>query len=154
MKHFRSGYFSAMEKVTQVVSVEAVQTRSGKTRFVLRDSDGGEYTTFRPRIGEAAAAFEGRRARIEYHEEERNGFQNVYLDSIAAVDSDDGADGSGDGPAGDESADEVAWKAAIDAAPWLLGTDHPKREVPPDELFDKLRPFKERVADDIEEDGG
>jgi hypothetical protein len=137
-----------MEKVTKVASVEAVETRSGKTRYVLRDADGGEYTTFRPRIGEAAAAFEGRRARIEFHEEERNGFQNVYLDSIAAA-----PDQEGESDAHDESADEVAWKAAIDAAPWLLGSDKPKREVPPDELFDKLRPFKEKVADDIEEDG-
>ena len=133
----------------QVASVEAVQTRSGKTRYVLRDADGNEYTTFRPRIGQAATAFEGRRARIEYHEEERNGFQNVYLDAIEAADS---ADGGGEaGGAHDESADEVAWKATIDAAPWLLGTDHPDREVPPEELFDKLQPFKEMVADDIDD---
>jgi hypothetical protein len=51
----------------------------------------------------------------------------------------------------DESADEVAWKAAIDAAPWLLGTDHPKQEVPPEELFEKLQPFKEMVSEDIED---
>jgi hypothetical protein len=136
------------QKETSVESVDTVETRSGKTRWVLRDSDGDEYTTFRPKIGQTAAAFEGRRARIEFHEEERNGFRNVYLDGIEAADQEDG-------PAGDhkEHADEVAWKAATDAAPWLLGTDRPKEEVPPDELYDKLKPFKERVAEDIEEDG-
>jgi hypothetical protein len=150
MKHHRLGYPVHMEKVTQVASVEAIETRSGKTRYVLRDGEGNEYTTFRPKIGQAAVAFDGRRVRIEFHEEERNGFQNVYLDSIEAAPDGEGAT-EGDH---DESADEVAWKAAIDAAPWLLGSDKPKREVPPDELFDKLRPFKERVADDIEDDGG
>jgi hypothetical protein len=135
-----------MEKIATVESVEAVETRSGKTRYVLRDSDGDEFTTFRPRIGQAATAFEGRRARIEYHEEERNGFQNVYLDAIEPADEPEPERED------DDSADEVAWKAAIDAAPWLLGTDHPKREVPPDELFEKLHPFKEKVVEDIEED--
>ena len=133
-----------MQKVTTVDTVEQVQTRSGNTRYVVRDADGDEFSTFRPQIGQAAAAFEGRRARIEYHEEERNGFTNVYLDGIEAAD---------DAPGGehDDSADEAAWQAAVDAAPWLLGTDRPKEEVPPDELFEKLRPFKERVAEDIED---
>src|SRR5918993_343329 len=101
-----------MDAVVTVKHVEEVETRSGKTRYVLRDEAGNEYTTFRPRIGQAATAFEGRGV--------------------------------------DEHAYEVAWKATIDAAPWLLGTDHPDREVPPDELFEKLQPFKEMVAEDIE----
>ena len=137
-----------MEKVARVESVEQVQTRSGNTRYVVRDADGEEFSTFRPQIGQAAAAFEGRTARIEYHEEERNGFRNVYLDAIEPAD--DAAAKGGGGGDGD-SADEAAWQAAVEAAPWLLGTDRPKEEVPPDELFDKLRPFKERVAADIEE---
>ena len=134
-----------------IASVEETETRNGNTRYVVRDAQGNEYTTFRPRIGQAATAFEGRRARIEYHEEERNGFQNVYLDSIEPADREDG-DGEGGG-GHDDSADEVAWKAAIDAAPWLLGSDRPKSEVPPDELFEKLQPFKEMVAEDIERGG-
>jgi len=133
-----------VDKVAKVESVEQSETRSGNTRYVLRDADGNEYTTFRPQIGQAAAKFEGKRARISFHEEERNGFQNVYLDGIEAAADDEGAEH-------DESADEVAWKAAIDAAPWLLGTDHPKKEVPPDELFEKLQPFKDMVSDDIED---
>ena len=133
-----------MEKVAKVASVEAIETRSGKTRYVLRDADGQEFTTFRPKIGETARAFEGRTAKIEYHEEERNGFQNVYLDGIEAAE--EPAAGGGD-----HDADGAAWQAAVEAAPWLLGSDRPKEEVPPDELFDKLRPFKERVADDIEQ---
>ena len=141
-----------MEKVVKIAAVEQVQTRSGNTRYVVRDADGDEYSTFRPQIGQAAAAFEGRRARIEFHEEERNGFRNVYLDGIEAADDAPAAAGAQH----DDSADEAAWQAAVEAAPWLLGTDRPKEEVPPDELFEKLRPFKERVADDIEqgEDAG
>jgi hypothetical protein len=145
------GYKQHMaDKVTTVQSVDAVETRSGKTRWVLRDADGDEYTTFRPKIGQTAAAFEGRRARIEFHEEERNGFQNVYLDAIEAADQEE----PGSAGADSERVDEVAWKAATDAAPWLLGTDQPKEAVPPDELYDKLRPFKERVAEDIEDGDG
>ena len=140
-----NGYNGDMEKVTKVASVEAVETRSGKTRYVLRDSDGDEFTTFRPKIGETARAFEGRTAKIEYHEEERNGFQNVYLDGIEAAD--EPVAGSGEQTL---SPEETGWQAAVEAAPWLLGTDKPKEEVPPDELFEKLRPFKERVAEDIE----
>jgi hypothetical protein len=138
-----------MEKVTTVANVEQVQTRNGNTRYVVRDADGDEFSTFRPRIGQAAAAFEGRRARIEYHEEERNGFTNVYLDSIEAAPEPEPDAGGGGGH--DDSPEEAAWRAAVDAAPWLLGTDKPKEEVPPDELFEKLRPFKERVAEDIED---
>jgi hypothetical protein len=52
-----------VDKVTQVTSVEQSETRSGNTRYVLRDSDGDEYTTFRPQIGQEAAKFEGKRAR-------------------------------------------------------------------------------------------
>src|SRR3954452_1396713 len=108
-----SGYNRGMEKVTTVANVEQVQTRNGNTRYVVRDADGDEFSTFRPRIGQAAAAFEGRRARIEYHEEERNGFTNVYLDSIEAAPADEpepGADGGGH----DDSPEEVAWRVAAD----------------------------------------
>ena len=66
-----------------VESVEQSQTSRGNTRYTVRDAEGREFTTFRPGIGEQAARFEGRRARIEFHEEERNGFRNVYLDAIA-----------------------------------------------------------------------
>jgi hypothetical protein len=131
--------------------VQSTETRNGNRRFVLRDADGREYTTFRPQIGNEAAKYEGRRARIEFHEEERNGFQNVYLDGIEAADQEEPGGGGG----GAHEADAAAWEAAVDAAPWLLGTDRPKEEVPPDELYEKLRPFKEKVAEDIEaEDEG
>jgi len=87
---------------------------------------------------------QGRRARVEYHEEQRNGFRNVYLDAVEAVEEDSGG-------VDDEHADEVAWKTAVDSAPWLLGSTPPEREVPPEELFEKLQPFKELVADDIKD---
>ena len=126
-----------------VRDVQPIGTRSGKTRWVLTDDAGKEYTTFRPRIGEEAERFRGRRAQISFHEEERNGFQNVYLDAIeaAAETTSEAADA--------DDADEVAWSTAVDAAPWLLGSTKPGKAIPPDELYEKLEPFKRRVADDI-----
>ncbi len=130
-----------------VKEVERTQTRGGNTRFVLRDDDGREYTTFRPQIGEQAARFEGRRAQIEYHEEERNGFHNVYLDAIEGA-PDDVDDGEGQA---DTDPDEAAWRTAVDAAPWLLGESEPQKAVPPERFFKKLKPLKDLVAEDIRE---
>jgi hypothetical protein len=130
-----------MEAEVQVRDVKRVETRSGKTRWVLSDDEGREYTTFRPRIGEEAERYSGRRAKITFHEEERKGFQNVYLDGIAPAESSGGSD----------DADEVAWNTAVEAAPWLVGSTEPKEEIPPDELYEKLEPFKRRVAEDIRE---
>jgi hypothetical protein len=131
-----------MEAEVDVRDVKRTETRSGNTRWVLTDDAGREYTTFRPQIGEEAERHTGRRARIAFHEEERNGFQNVYLDGIQPL--------RVEAPSGDD-ADEVAWNTAVEAAPWLLGTTEPGEEIPPDELYEKLEPFKRRVADDIRE---
>lgn len=122
--------------------VQIDETRRGNRRFVLRDAEGKEYTTFRPQIGEEAASYEGGRAHITFHEEERNGFTNVYLDGISPA---------SERPAGgdEHDAEEAAWQTAVEAAPWLSGQSEPKRAVDPDKLFDKLKPFQERVADDI-----
>jgi hypothetical protein len=130
------------EAVVTVAEVKAFKTQSGNTRFVLRDDEGREYTTFREQIARDALAAEGRRARITFHEQQRGNFTNVYLDAV---------DPLAEGPGEDESSeavDEVAWKTAVDAAPWLLGGE-PEEAVPPDELYERLQPFKERVADDI-----
>jgi hypothetical protein len=135
------------EKEVQVDEVKAFTTQSGNTRFVLRADDGSEYTTFKEPIAKQAIAAEGRRARIEFHEQERNGFTNVYLDKVELLD----AESESDEDAG-ERVEEVAWRTAVDAAPWLLG-EAPAGGVDPDEAFEKLQPFKERVAEDIREDG-
>jgi hypothetical protein len=132
-----------MEATVRVADVRTFQTKSGNTRFVLRDESGKEYTTFREEIGQAAVAAQGSTARIEYHETQRDGFQNVYLDAVEPLPDEVAAAGD------DESADEVAWKTAVESAPWLLGSTPPEREVSPEELFEKLQPFKELVADDI-----
>jgi hypothetical protein len=135
-----------MEADVRVVKVEAVQTRGGNTRYVVRDDQGREYTTFRPTIGREAEKFEGRRAHIEFHEDERNGFKNVYLDRItAAPESSE--------PSLATDPDESAWSTAVEAAPWVLGSREPEREVPPEELFEKLEPFKRLVAEDIRHGG-
>jgi hypothetical protein len=129
------------DSVVTVAEVKAFKTQSGNTRFVLRDDEGREYTTFREQIARDAVAAEGRRARITFHEQQRGGFTNVYLDAVEPLDepTEDGTS---------EAVDEVAWKTAVDAAPWLLGGE-PEEAVPPEELFERLQPFKERVADDI-----
>src|SRR3954462_13296267 len=108
-----------MDAEVLVAAVEEVETRSGKTRYVLRDTEGREYSTFRPQIGDDAARFEGRRARIEFHEEERNGFHNVYLDAIHPAPQEPAT-------SDDTDAEEAAWNAAVEAAPWLLGTKEPE----------------------------
>jgi hypothetical protein len=136
-----------MEAEVLVRELEEVETRTGKTRYVLRDDEGREFTTFRPGIGREAAKFEGRRAVIEFHEEERNGFRNVYLDAIRPAPE-------GERPAqGETDPDEVAWATAVEAAPWMLGSRDPEEPVPPEELFEKLEPFKRLVAEDIREGG-
>ena len=131
----------------RVRDVEEVETRTGKTRYVLRDDEGREFTTFRPQIGREAARFKDRNARIEYHEEERNGFRNVYLDAISE------APAHAETGGGTTDPDEVAWSTAVEAAPWVLGSREPDGEVPPEELFEELEPFKRLVAEDIREGG-
>jgi hypothetical protein len=131
------------EAVVDVAEVKAFQTRSGNVRYVLRDADGNEYTTFREEIARDALAAEGKRARIEFHEQQRGEFTNVYLDKVEPL-ADEGTPVT--------PADEVGWKSAIEAAPFLLPGDAVEREIPADELFAKLQPFKELVAEDIEPD--
>ena len=132
------------EAVVEVAEVTALQTKSGNVRYVLRDGDGNEYTTFREEIARDAVAAEGKRARIEFHEQRRGQFTNVYLDAVEPLEDDGGA-------AEAKPADEVGWRTAIEAAPYLLPGDAVEREVPADELFAKLQPFKELVTEDIEE---
>jgi hypothetical protein len=133
------------ERDVLVQEVQAFKTQSGNTRFVLRADDGSEYTTFKEPIAKQAVAAEGRRAHITFHEQERNGFTNVYLDQVEVLAEDEE-------PAGDGAVEEVAWRTAVEAAPWLLG-DAPKGGIDADEAFEKLQPFKERVAEDIRSEG-
>jgi hypothetical protein len=130
------------ESVVEVESVKEFETKTGTTRFVLRDAGGNEYTTFRERIGAAAKKLEGSPARIKFHEQQRGEYTNVYLDSIEPA--------AGDRPPRGEDTDpeEAGWQTAVEAAPWLVG-DSGEDEVPPDEVFEKLKPFKDRVSEDI-----
>jgi hypothetical protein len=130
-----------------VKDVQAKQTQSGNTRYVLVDEHGREFTTFKEQIAKDALAAQGRRATIRWHEQQRNGFTNVYLDRVEPLpEAEEGAEG--------DPVDEVAWNATIEAAPWLLGTSAPKTPVPPEDLFEKLQPFKELVAEDIRDGDG
>jgi hypothetical protein len=130
-----------MEAVTILAGVRTQQTRNGNTRFVARDADGREYTTFREEIGARAQQLEGMRVKLTFHEEQRGQYKNVYLDEVEAAARE---------PETGEGTDvqEAAWRTAVEAAPWLVGK--PQAEVPPEELYDKLKPFEERVAEDIE----
>jgi hypothetical protein len=134
-----------VEAEVRIDEVRTFETSGGNTRFVMRDGDGKEYTTFREAIGEAAKRAEGRRARIEFHENQRGQYTNVYLDKVEPL-PDDTGQGSDD-----TDPDEAAWRTAVEAAPWLVGESEPHEEVPPEELYEKLRPFKDKVAEDIKE---
>jgi hypothetical protein len=144
-----AGHIRGMpEREVVVEKVDAHETRSGNKRYVLVDSDGNEYTTFKENIARDAVAAEGQRARIEFHERERNGFTNVYLDSVTPVE-----DADPEPEPGDASADEVAWNTAVETAPWLLGSSEPEGAVEPKALYGRLKPFKDLVAEDIERGG-
>jgi hypothetical protein len=139
--------------VTQLVEVKTAQTSGGNQRFIARGADGREYTTFREQIGEHAQRLQGQRVRISYHEVQRGQYTNVYLDKIEAVDPMPAAT-SATPPAApepgarDTDPEEAAWRTAVEAAPWLVGA--PDGQVEPEELYEKLKPFEERVAADIE----
>jgi hypothetical protein len=132
------------EAVVDVDSVREFETKTGTTRFVLRDAEGNEYTTFRERIGEAAKRLEGSRARIKFHEQQRGEYTNVYLDAVEPA-------AGGQRPSADDTdPEEAGWQTAVEAAPWLVG-DSGEDRVDPDEVFEKLKPFKDRVSEDIRE---
>jgi hypothetical protein len=88
------------------------------------DEKGNEYSTFRPESGSKAQEAEGKRARIEYHEEERGDLRNVYLDRVEVLDGPEDDEGDGE-------ADEVAWRTAVEAAPWLAGEPTRRASSPP-----------------------
>jgi len=132
-----------MERVTTIDEIRTFETRGGNQRYVVRDTDGNEYTTFREAIGAAASKLEGRRVRIEYHEEQRGNYNNVYLDKVEPVADEDGRP--------DTEPKEAAWRTAVEAAPWLVGESEPHAKTDPDELYETLKPFKDKVAEDIKE---
>jgi hypothetical protein len=138
-----------MEAVTTIDDVRTFETRSGNVRYVVRGADGKEYTTFREAIGDKANELRGQRVRIEYHEQQRGEYTNVYLDKVEA------APGQSQGTEQlDTDPEEAAWRTAVDAAPWLVGESDPQAKTPPEELYNALKPFKEKVAEDIKKSDG
>src|SRR5919198_3176021 len=109
-----------MDVDATIASVETNQTRSGNTRWTVKDDEGREYTTFRPAIGRAAEATEGRRARISFHEDERNGFRNVYLDGVRPLRQSKAAGPGRDPAAADSDPEEAAWRTPGRGAPHPL----------------------------------
>ena len=133
------------EEEVRVAALTAFRTKSGNTRYVLVDDRGKEYSTFKEQIAAKLPGLERKQVRVKYHEQEREGFTNVYLDDVEPLEPADAT--------GDRETDEVAWKTAMEAAPYLVGSETPEREISPRDLFAKLQPFKELVAEDIEKDG-
>lgn len=133
-----------MERETTLQDVRTFETSGGNTRYVVRDAEGNEYTTFREQIGGSAQQLEGKRVRVRFHESQRGQYKNVYLDEVEPL-------AGGEEGAQDTDPEEAAWRTAVDAAPWLVGSK-PSKEVAPDELYEKLKPFKDRVAEDIKSD--
>jgi hypothetical protein len=134
-----------MDAEVTIASVKTRETRNGNTRWTVVDDGGHDYTTFRPPIGRAAEQAQGTRARVSYHEEERNGFRNVYLDKVESLPPRAPASPGAD----DSDPDEAAWRTAVDAAPYLLDEDEAAGEISPEEAFEKLKPFKDLVSEDI-----
>ena len=133
-----------MDAVVTIESVRTFETQGGNVRYVVRDTEGNEYTTFREAIGDKASDLEGRRVRIEYHEAQRGRYTNVYLDKVEAVPDDpSGGEGAETGP------EREAWRTAVEAAPWLVGESDPHAKTSPEELYETLKPFKDKVAEDI-----
>ena len=139
-----AGSQAEVEIEVTLTEVRVFTTAKGSTRYVGRDTEGNEYTTFRDEIGERARQLQDRRVRIAYHEEQRGRYRNVYLDGIEPVEPEGAAVADAD-----TDPDEAAWRTAVEAAPWLIG--EPRKAVPPEDLYDKLKPFEQRVADDIEQ---
>ncbi len=137
-----------MEAVVKIDEVRTFETRGGNVRYVVKDAEGNEYTTFREGIGDEAKRLQGTRVRIEYHENQRGQYTNVYLDKVEPAPEEPASEGAGAA----SDADEAAWRTAVEAAPWLVGESEPREEVPPGELYEKLKPFQERVAEDIKGD--
>jgi hypothetical protein len=135
-----------MEADITIESVHTFETRGGNKRYVVRDMEGNEYTTFRERIGGNAADLEGRRVQIDYHEERRGQYKNVYLDKVAPLRDDPAVQ---EGP--ETNPEEAAWRTAVDAAPWLVGESDPHAKTSPEELYETLKPFKDKVAEDIKD---
>ena len=135
-----------MDAEGRIASVKTNETRNGNTRWTVVDDSGTEYTTFRPAIGTAAEQAEGKLARISFHEEERNGFRNVYLDGIEPVERQQPAPG---GQESDSDPEEAAWRTAVDAAPYLLGKEAGDGEIEPEEAFAKLKPVNEHRCEDL-----
>jgi hypothetical protein len=131
------------QETVTVQRVETHKTQSGNTRFVLVDDSGREFSTFKEPIARQAIAAEGHRARITFHETQRGNFTNVYLDAVERLAEDEVDQET------EERTNEVAWRTAIEAAPYILGGEAVEREIPPEEFFEKIKPLKDLVADDI-----
>jgi hypothetical protein len=69
----------------------------------------------------------------------------VYLDEVEEAQEAAEAERSETEP------EEATWPTAVDAAPWLGGGSDPDSRASPEELYETLKPFKDKVATDIKD---
>ena len=132
------------DAVVTVAEVNAFMTQSGNRRFVLRDEKGASTRRSMRRSRARRSPPRGAARASTSTSSSAAGSRTSTLDRVQPLDE-------RAGEASSEAVEEVAWKTAVDAAPWLLGGE-PEERVPPEELFELLQPLKERVADDIRGD--
>src|SRR5688500_17154479 len=121
-----------MDAVVRIADVDVSETRTGNKRFLVRSDDGREFTTFREQIGAAAQRLLGKRARVEFHEQQRGQYLNVYLDAVEVA-PDSPVEQAGHDAS---SADAVAWNTTLEAVPWLVGSAEPEEPIEPEELYE------------------
>ena len=116
----------------------AFDTRSGNKRYVLRDGEGKEYTTSASRSGRGEG-LEGSRLGSS-STSQRGQYTNVYLDKVEPAP---------DAPARPAARGQRAPTRTRPPTPsrrggaLAAGELSRNEEVPPEELYEKLRPFKE-----------
>ena len=129
------------EAVVDVAEVKAFQTKLRQRALRAARRRRQRVHHLREAIARDAVAAEGKRAHIEFHEQQRGEFTNVYLDKVEPLPTDDEA----------TTADEVGWRSAIEAAPYLVTGRRRGARDSGGRAVRKLQPFKELVAEDIRE---
>jgi hypothetical protein len=128
----------------EVREVKALTTRSGNTRFVLVDEGGNEYSTFKER----SRATRSRPSASGLASSTTRTSGTASGTSISTVSSRSTPATATTAAASTTGARSRRSRGGpIDAAPYLVGER--EAELPPEELFDRLQPFNELVADDI-----
>ncbi len=113
------------------VTVKSIIPADGKKPFKIATADGQYFATFKSEVVEPARPLVGKRAVIDYAAVEKNGYTNLYVNSVRAVEGAEQAQAaiSNTTPSGDTDWDLIGlrktrcalWAAAIgEALPGLI----------------------------------